>query len=389
MKLSGVPNMASHENLIDTLRITESQRQSILEALNRRSKAYQSRDMRIDDRLPYQDHLLIVELHHPGGSCGKYRVQPVNISSNGLAMLHGSFCYTGTPAIAYLKQTDGRIMLVKGKIVRCHLIEGRVHEIGILFHEPIQLSDFLEDLQPKEEATPDNDPLPRFRGRVLYLEDFLDNRELMAFMTDMLGVELTTVETCEQLVELLSEKNFDLVIADLELDDMPGSQIVKAITDSGYTGPIVGATTKSADAIGTLAEETQCNAILPLPFRTLQIAELFSEFLLHDNSADTSQPPLISEEWSNIKMRPVILDFLQRLNGHIHELEQLFSQEDFDALSKLCGQLKGTAGGYGYPQISEIAGSLMEFCEPGCDVGLVKGQLNELIDLCSSASRAG
>ena len=51
-----------------------------------------------------------------------------------------------------LKALDGQLVPVRGKVMWCRLITGRIHEIGIQFEEPIDLADFVP---PDEEPEPD------------------------------------------------------------------------------------------------------------------------------------------------------------------------------------------------------------------------------------------
>jgi hypothetical protein len=70
-----------------------------------------------------------------------------------MSLLHGKFVYDGTLCVAGLKALDGQLVPVRGKVMWCRLIAGRIHEIGIQFEEPIDLDDFVP---AGEEPEPDS-----------------------------------------------------------------------------------------------------------------------------------------------------------------------------------------------------------------------------------------
>ncbi len=374
----------AHDETIDALRLNEQQKQAIMNRMKRRVNANNRHDSRANARKPFYRDNAVVEMHHPGGSRIRYRVQTVNLSTYGVGFLHGSFCYTGTPTHMVLATCDNQPVRLTGKIVRCQLVEGRVHEVGMAFKAPIQLSDFVEDCDPNP-VEPQPNALAKLRGRVLYIEDALDNRELMGFMTDQMGLELSAVESAEQAKGLIEKQSFDLVVADLWLPDHPEDQIIAAVREAGYEGPIIGATARTDTPPEELAEKIQCSAVLAMPFTAESLTETFQQFLMRDRLADGKGEALLSEQWANVQMRPVIVDFLSRLEKQLSSLQSLLKQGEGETLRRHIYKLKSAAGGYGYSQISEAAGRFMELIDEEAEHNRLQQQLNSLIDLCSSA----
>ena len=105
-----------------------------------------------------------------------------------------------------------------------------------------------------------------------------------------------------------------------------------------------------------------------------------------DHSAPESAP-LLSEYRSDPDMAELIEFFLQELAHHAQELGQAFETGDSRRLRVLAHQLKGAAGGYGYPSISATAGRL----EAGviadeADLSSLAERVEELIRLCRQAA---
>ncbi len=66
--------------------------------------------------------------------------------------------------------------------------------------------------------------------------------------------------------------------------------------------------------------------------------------------------PLVSELLNESPdLADLIEDFVKQFPELINELEHAHAKEDWVELNKLVHNLKGLGGGYGYPQISDIA----------------------------------
>ena len=74
---------------------------------------------------------------------GKYRVIARNISSKGLGFLFGQLVDPGNRCTILLETVDGKIESVAGTVVRCCHLEGCVHDVGLMFDEPIELTNFV------------------------------------------------------------------------------------------------------------------------------------------------------------------------------------------------------------------------------------------------------
>lgn len=136
---------------LDTLRMTDKQWQAMLDEIDAQTRSFEGRDRRRESRRRYKKSLkLIIRVEHPGGSAVTFRIRSRDISSCGIGFLHGSFIYPQTPCTIVLPTANGELMAIRGKAVRCRLLKGKLHEVGIEFHEPIDLEVFLGPL-PKEE----------------------------------------------------------------------------------------------------------------------------------------------------------------------------------------------------------------------------------------------
>jgi hypothetical protein len=150
---TGTGKATSSSKVQDILRIKPQEAAEILRSIDAGTRDAVGRERRKWPRVPYRATprvAVIIENEQQGKRT--YALIPRNISRMGLSLLHGKFVYDGTPCVAGLKALDGQLVPVRGKVMWCRLITGRIHEIGIRFEEPIELEDFVPgDEEPEPE----------------------------------------------------------------------------------------------------------------------------------------------------------------------------------------------------------------------------------------------
>ena len=72
-----------------------------------------------------------------------FQMKPSYICRIGMSLLHGVFVYPGTACKIALRSLGGEAVEVPGEVASCRWVDGRVHEIGVKFDEPIELDDFV------------------------------------------------------------------------------------------------------------------------------------------------------------------------------------------------------------------------------------------------------
>ena len=128
----------------DALRLASKEAAAILRQMDETAEQFEGIDRRQAPRQSYQEvPRLAVSLEDEPVGLRSYAMIPRNISRTGISLLHGQFVYDGTVCIVCLKRLSGELVNVRGRVARCRLVSGRVHELGVHFDEPIEVSDFL------------------------------------------------------------------------------------------------------------------------------------------------------------------------------------------------------------------------------------------------------
>ena len=102
-------------------------------------------------------------------------------------------------------------------------------------------------------------------------------------------------------------------------------------------------------------------------------------------SLNAQTESLISEFADDADMVELIEMFVDELPDRVAAIEKAVSDQDLENLRALAHQLKGAAGGYGFPTITDAAEFLESSVKTNQAADQVKQQIDVLADLCGRA----
>ncbi len=381
-----MPLTHHREPFYDTLRLSEADRQALMQGLDAKQASARYTEMREDARLAYTVRGLVVQMHHPGGSRVNYIVRPRNLSRQGLAFLHGSFCYTGTPCDVHLRTAEGAYDVQSGRVIRCALLQGTVHEVALLMDKPIDPQRYLGSAVGGEAPGAASRSLPRLKGRVLLVEDSVDDRELLRFHLAPLGLELEVAADTAGAMKQLEAGRFDLILTGAWLDD-GGRELIEQVRAANVATPIVLLTADHGPDTAERATQAGAASVLTKPYELEDLINTLGKHVLI--APDPDSEPVLSEHWNDVKMRPLIISYLGRLEQQIDQLGKLLhAADEHNAALKLCAAVRGSSGGYGFPQVCQAADKLHHALTDAADADQLRQQFAELYRLTAAAGRS-
>ena len=98
--------------------------------------------------------------------------------------------------------------------------------------------------------------------------------------------------------------------------------------------------------------------------------------------------PLISELADDPDMLDLVNEFIDELPKRAEAIVACGAAEDLATIRTLAHQLKGSAGGYGFPAITDAAAKVEQSARGNAELAVITEQINELATLCQRA-RAG
>jgi len=384
-------------NTVDTLRLSAEEHAAVIATLHRNQEEAMQGGRRAHHRQPYRGRPVTVTLTQTGGTVTSFSVKPHNVSCGGISFLHGNFVHTGSTCRLTLRALDGTETEVAGRVVRCRLIRGRVHEVGVAFDSPIDLGCSLPSLDNSDNAS-SSERVPRFLGRLLYVdvaardEEHNERSELLGAMVAEFGLHLDCSHDVESATRRLVDGTYDLVLVHLPLPTGAPNPVA-GLRRCGYAGPLVALLDRERAAEDAVIQEEAtawragCDCVLASPITFERLGELFADYLLRDYDGNTEGQVLVSLHWSKTRMRPLILRFVSRLPNDLRTLDRLIQAGQEAGFHQGCRRLTSAAETYGYPAVAKALRELGEMAEKGVGPDGLRAQFEVLAALSTAARR--
>ena len=135
-----------------SVRMTAGASQKLLESLDHDAPS-DGASARQTERCTFRSKSTVVCLQQPGDAdLTPFITHTRNLSSGGLAFLHGNYVHGGTDCVVILQALDSQWHSVKGVVVRCRHVSGLIHEVGVRFEESIDLGMFIRPSAHQPES---------------------------------------------------------------------------------------------------------------------------------------------------------------------------------------------------------------------------------------------
>lgn len=223
----------------------------------------------------------------------------------------------------------------------------------------------------------------RFQGCILLAEDNPDNQRLIGLLIKRLGAQLTLAENGERAVALATTQPFDLILMDMQMPIMDGLEATRQLRAKGLTLPIVALTANAMTSDMERCRVAGCTDFLSKPVQRERFFDVVQRYLTQssDNSGAETAPITSAVLVDDPDLEDLVTVFLSRLPMLVSDLETYYANADWPTFKGKIHELKGVGGGYGYPQITELAGKiefeLMKGDYPGA--GRLLAQLKALL----------
>ena len=365
--------MSQDANTHRSLRHDHETVESLLNNLDRRAdSASRTQVEGFARRYPrYRFRLTIkAEFVQPGGQILHYSAAARNISRNGIGLLIGQFIYPKSRCTIHLVSPHNYSQTVSGQVVRCAYLSGTgtLHEVGVKFDEPIDVTAFQERSDTRGQA------------RVLMADDDPSMHKLVQVFLKDLAVELTSVHNGNEAVDAGLSGHHDLILMDMEMPELDGLAATRELRSRGYVQPIVAMTAMHGDKARSMCLEAGCTTYIAKPVQRDVLTRLVHGVMYE---------PLESSFASDPEMAEMINHFVSGLPQTIKELQKAFDAEGTDALELTIRHLKGQGASFGFDVITETATELESAIQSGAEPAVVREGINELVKWCRAARGVG
>jgi diguanylate cyclase (GGDEF)-like protein len=218
-------------------------------------------------------------------------------------------------------------------------------------------------------------------GRILLVEDGIDNQELLSTHLRQAGAEVAIAGNGRVAVDMASgskpTEQFDLILMDMQMPELDGYEATRELRKLGNTRPIIALTAHAIADERPKCIAAGCTDFLGKPITRDQLISAVARYLPTQPStqkpvakpvapsaaservtidSNHSAKKLRSSYGDNPKMEQVLTRFVARLPDRVTQIQKMLVDEDLDAIKQAAHQLKGAAGGYGFAELTDAAG---------------------------------
>jgi CheY-like chemotaxis protein/HPt (histidine-containing phosphotransfer) domain-containing protein len=233
---------------------------------------------------------------------------------------------------------------------------------------------------PAEEAP------ARIVGRILLAEDGADNQRLLSTHLRKAGAAVTLVDNGRAAVEAALASPFDLVFMDMQMPELDGYAATAALRRAGYRGPIVALTAHAMSTDRDKCLAAGCTDYLTKPVRRCNLLAAAERHLPAAGPGPGGR--LHSELAYDPDMAELVRAFVDDLAQRMQALAEAGRRADAAGVQALAHQLRGAAGGFGFPGITDAAAVLEQVAGGGAGAEALQSHVDALVALCARVTAA-
>jgi CheY-like chemotaxis protein len=195
----------------------------------------------------------------------------------------------------------------------------------------------------------------KLKGDILLAEDNLTNQELIKMYLEKMGAKVTCALNGAIAVSLAHKHKYDLIYMDMQMPVMSGLDAVKILRNDNYTGPIVMLTANATSEDKEVCLDAGANYFVTKPIVRHKLYETTAKFLPSEINSSYQEPIYSALLLEEPKFEDLLYNFIDSLRKMQEQIDNTYRNNEYYALAQIVHDLKGTAGGFGYPDLSQIA----------------------------------
>ncbi|HEX3011640.1 MAG TPA: PAS domain S-box protein [Syntrophomonadaceae bacterium] len=187
---------------------------------------------------------------------------------------------------------------------------------------------------------------------ILVVEDNELNQKIVTKMLLNYGFEAVNVANGLECLNILQHNIFDVILMDMQMPVMDGYEAARSIRKNpAWKGiPIIAMTAHAMNGDREKCLAYGCSSYIAKPFKAEELAAEIKKYL-NPSILKNKKPGL-----TNQLINELLPEFMDILEDMINDLTDAVNKMDLPAIKSISHDIKGTAGMYGFKDISETAG---------------------------------
>ena len=243
------------------------------------------------------------------------------------------------------------------------------------------VGDAMETRQSREPGPPGcvnrQEKEPVDRARILVAEDSPDNRLLVQVYLRGSPYQVIFEEDGKAAVDRFATSDFDLILMDVQMPVMDGltaTRTIRAIErQRGCPAiPIIAVTANAGSEDIEKSGSAGCNAHLSKPISKRELLGAIEKYMRQREPVEMAQSEFLNAIRVEIPLglEDIVPGYLASRRKEVSEMTELLASSDFARLAVLGHDLKGSGGGYGFPELTRLGAALEHSAKQTDGVGL-------------------
>lgn len=314
-------------------------------------------------------------IEHPGGGTAEATVCVRRLWCEGAAVIHMGFLHADTRCEIVLETTDQIIERIPARVRLCRLISRNAHDIELAFDKPIDLEHFVRNAGLVASAAPQRKVPQSICGRAVCLCSTSAEGSLLRYHLGATRLEIETFEDPGQAIDHIKRELTDLFICEMDIESMPGEEIIKAIRQTGYDIAILALTadTRRVDA----AREAGAAMVLTKPYDAKSLLAAVQAVAV--TGAKRELGPVQSTLAGDKDVAGAITSYVEHVGQVLRAMRDDMARDDLVAMRAHVIQLRGGGQTFGFAALTEAAAAALKTLDATFSIEESRGAMEGLI----------
>ena len=235
----------------------------------------------------------------------------------------------------------------------------------------------------------------KLQCNILLAEDGPDNQKLISFLLRKAGADVTVADNGQIALDLAlvardEGRPFDVILMDMQMPVLDGYESTDQLRQAGYTGPIIALTAHAMSSDRAKCLDAGCNDYATKPINKASLIALIRSHISPEATPKPGPGKTHDAIISNLtddddEMLELVEMFVGELPDRIAAIDNAIEKQDLAEVGRLSHQLKGSAGCYGFPTITDAAMLLNSRVTADKELKIVSLHADALRELCGRA----
>jgi CheY-like chemotaxis protein len=235
---------------------------------------------------------------------------------------------------------------------------------------------------------PANTDLRAGGWRILLADDSEDNRFLILSYLKLSGSAIDVAENGAVAMELFRNRQYDIVLMDVEMPVMDGYTATRAIrafehSRGGAATPVLALTAHAFAGMAQKSIEAGFTEVLTKPIRRVTLLEALAKYPNRDSASVTDRSVPVVKILVEEGLEDVAPGYLAKRRAEVAAYREALTSKNMDAIRTMAHRMKGTGAGYGFPVLTEL-GAALEQSAVSSDTEKIRRKVDELAKYLST-----